>query len=184
MESSELSCAAGRAVTVVWSSHVTQRHPLEAEVSRRDAAEDPLYQGPHSSITNDHSANCFNCCTIHVWRNTKEHFQFRYITRMVFLDFFIPKVIRPFTPSVTLTSRNIVAPIKTESSATLLRETQFPKPPFTFAVTGRGKTEKDLNKPVGDNTLCTFNFKTGLNYALKIRLVPRSKHTLRSIRNK
>jgi hypothetical protein len=42
------------------------RHPLEAEVSRRDAAEDPLYQGPHSSVTNDHSVNCFTCCTVNV----------------------------------------------------------------------------------------------------------------------
>jgi len=58
MESNELSCAEGTAVTVDWSFDVTERHPLEAEVSRRDAAEDPLYQGSHSSLTNNHSANC------------------------------------------------------------------------------------------------------------------------------
>jgi len=43
-------------------------------------------------------------------------------------------------------------------------------------------TEKDLHKPDGDNSLCTFNIKTGLNYVLKIQLEPRSKHALRSIK--
>jgi len=66
MESNEVSCAGGTAVTVDWSFDVKERHPIEAEVSRRDAAEDPLYQGLHSAGTNDHSVNCFNCCSINV----------------------------------------------------------------------------------------------------------------------
>ena len=114
MESSELSCASSAEVTVGWSFQVTDRHPLEAEVSRRDATEDPLYQGPHSSVTNGHSLNCFSYSTINVRRSKKQPFQFRYITRIAFLDLFIPKmkIIRSFKPAVTLTSRNIVAPHK------------------------------------------------------------------------
>jgi len=44
-------------------------------------------------------------------------------------------------------------------------------------------TEKDLDKPVADSSLCTFNIKSRLNYVLKIQLGPRSKHTLRSTQN-
>jgi hypothetical protein len=94
--------------------YVTERHPLEAEVTRRDAAEDLLYQGPHFKVTNHHSVNCFYWRTINVWRNKKEHFQFRYITRIVFFWTFWHVYVlvgayfvwpwKSRKPSVTLTS--------------------------------------------------------------------------------